>query len=586
MSDNEQARLAALKQLNLLDTSPSESFDRITRMASQLFNLPVAAVSLTDKDRQWFKSRLGVDHVEIPRFKACCGEVADTSEFLVVNDLLASPYYKDSYLAESGIRFYAGAPLITRDGYSLGAMCVLGPEPREITPQERASLTDLASMVMAQIELQHAIGRVDPVSGMPNYYQFLEDMGDLGLDKPNTRLFAVSTELIDLSKSSTLQRVMGPSYLDQLTRVAGEYLQDTIKAGIRIYHTGPCQFAYLLDGTEEEVLAAVLSMRSKLNRLMPGDAAPYLLRPVTGVAAIVLGDTNPADVLRMAHSAAHDARLSELGAGVYSKALDTSYLRRFTLLERFREALSSKAGLFLAYQPRIDLKDNRSVAVEALIRWHDPELGTISPAEFIPLVENTPLVRDLTDWVVRTAIAQAAFWHSQGIRLSVSVNIAAANLEEHDFSDRLQTYVTDSGLPVTAIELEITESSLVSQGRAATEQLNQLMNAGYKIAIDDFGTGYSSLAYLNQIPAQIVKIDQSFVKNMDSHDRSLTLVKSMITMAHDLGYKVVAEGVETWATHYRLQALGCDEGQGYLYSRPVQHDQIEHWLSREPFLPV
>lgn len=585
MSDNEQARLAALKQLNLLDTSPSESFDRITRMAGQLFNLPVAAVSLTDKDRQWFKSRLGVDHVQIPRFKACCGEVADTSEFLVVNDLLASPYYKDSYLAESGIRFYAGAPLITRDGYSLGAMCVLGPEPRQITPQERASLEDLASMVMAQIELQHAMGRVDPVSGLPNYYQFLEDIGDLALDKPNTSLFAVSTELIDLSKSSSLQRVMGPSYLDQLTRVAGEYLRDTLEAGIRVYHTGPCQFAYLVGGTEEEVLASVLSMRSKLNRLMPGDAAPYLLRPVTGVAAILLGETDPSDVLRMAHSAAHDARLSELGAGVYSKALDTRYLRRFALLERFREALSSKTGLYLAYQPRIDFKDNRCVAVEALIRWHDSELGIISPAEFIPLVENTPLVRDLTDWVMRTAISQAAYWHTRGHRLSVSVNIAAANLEEQDFSERLQTYVADSGIPVTAIELEITESSLVSQGRAATEQLNELMNAGYKIAIDDFGTGYSSLAYLNQIPAQIVKIDQSFVKNMDSHDRSLTLVKSMITMAHDLGYKVVAEGVETWATHDRLQSLGCDEGQGYLYSKPVQHDQIEHWLNGEPFLP-
>jgi EAL domain-containing protein (putative c-di-GMP-specific phosphodiesterase class I)/GGDEF domain-containing protein len=535
MSNHEQARLAALKQLNLLDTSPSESFDRITRMAGQLFNLPVAAVSLTDKDRQWFKSRLGVEHFEIPRFKACCGEVADTSKALVVNDLQASPYYKDSHLAQSGIRFYAGAPLITREGYSLGAMCVLGPDPREVTPDELTSLQDLASMVMAQIELQHAMGRVDPVSGLPNYYQFLEDIADMALDSPNTGLFAVSTELIDLSESSSLQRVMGPSYLDQLTRVAGEYLRDAMDVGIRVYHTGPCQFAYLLDGTEEDVLASVLSLRSELKSLMPGDAAPYLLRPVTGVAAIVLGETKPTDVLRMAHSAAHDARLSELGAGIYSKALDTSYLRRFTLLDRFRDALSNKEGLYLVYQPRIDFANSHCVAVEALMRWHDPELGAISPAEFIPLIENTPLVRDLTDWVVRTSIAQAARWHRQGIELSVSVNIAAANLEETDFSERLQSYMVGSGLPVTAIELEITESSLVSQGRAATEQLNQLMLAGYKIAIDDFGTGYSSLAYLNQIPAQVVKIDQSFVQNLDSHKRSLTLVKSMISMAHDLG---------------------------------------------------
>ncbi|MFP4262209.1 MAG: GAF domain-containing protein [Halomonas sp.] len=151
MNSLEQARLFALHQLDLLDTPPSESFDRITRMASQLFGLPIAAVSLTDANRQWFKSRVGVDHWEIPRDTAPCAEVSETGGVLVIPDMLASACYRDSHLPNSGIRFYAGAPLVTREGHTLGAMCVLGDMPREVTEQERAMLSDLAAMVMAQI---------------------------------------------------------------------------------------------------------------------------------------------------------------------------------------------------------------------------------------------------------------------------------------------------------------------------------------------------------------------------------------------------------------------------------------------------
>ena len=175
-SQAEDARLAALHQLGLLDTAPTEAFDRITRMASQLFGLPIAAVSLTDSDRQWFKSRVGVDHCSIPRDRAPCAQVAESSHDLVIPDLLLDPCFRDSVLASAGVRFYAGAPLTTREGFCLGAMCVLGPEPRQTSEAEMASLHDLAAMVMAQIELQHAFGRVDPLSGLPNHNQFIEDL--------------------------------------------------------------------------------------------------------------------------------------------------------------------------------------------------------------------------------------------------------------------------------------------------------------------------------------------------------------------------------------------------------------------------
>lgn len=579
MNDSESARLAVLRQLNLLDTPPSESFDRIARMASQLFDLPIAAVSLTDRDRQWFKSRVGVDHWEIPRFKACCGEVTDTSAVLVVPDLLESDCYHDSALAESGIRFYAGAPLITREGYTLGAMCVLGTEPRTASDQEISSLEDLAAMVMTQIELQHSMGRIDPTTGLPNYNQFVEDMEDLGRDFPGAAYSVLSTELIDLSQSSFLQRVMGPTYLDDLSKAAARKLQQLLGVSPKLYQIGHCQFAHLETGAAETVLNRALDIQGQLLELKLGESSPFMLRPVVGIAPIRLGERTPADASRIAHSAGRDARQAELGASIYSADSDALHQRRFTLLSRFPGALGATDQLRLVYQPRVDMVTGKCLGAEALLRWRDASLGDISPAEFIPLIENTPIARDLTDWVMVNAIRQAAVWQRQGLSLRISFNIAAANLEEHDFTQRLLGYLDQEQLPLDAIELELTEGCLISNGLAAREQLNALMGAGLKIAIDDFGTGYSSLAYLQQIPAHVVKIDRSFITAVELQDRRKTLVRSMVRMAHELGYSVVAEGVETRDSYEFLKSLGCDEVQGYLISRPLETDKVEAWLS-------
>ena len=206
----EEDRLRALRDLSLLDTPPSEAFDRITRMASRLFNLPISAISLTDKDRQWFKSRVGVDELQLPRHKAPCAEVTSTRDVVVLTDILKEEYYRDSDLAKAGMRFYAGAPLITRDGFGLGSMCVVGPEPRSVTEGELTALRDLAAMVMAQIELQHAFGRIDPVSGLPNRNQLIEDLDDLARDHPGEDRIAALIDLADRRQLAEAQRVLGP----------------------------------------------------------------------------------------------------------------------------------------------------------------------------------------------------------------------------------------------------------------------------------------------------------------------------------------------------------------------------------------
>lgn len=577
--NQEDARLNALHELNLLDTAPSESFDRITRMASQLFGLPIAAISLTDRDRQWFKSRVGVDHWQIPREKAPCGQVAECRDLLIIPDFNNDDCYRDSLLARSGVRFYAGAPLITRDGHALGAMCVLGPEPREITVQEAAALKDLAAMVMAQIELQHALGRIDPVSGLPNRNQFIEDMEDLAGDHPGEPWYAILVDLIDVAQHTATLRAIGPAFTDDLVRAATERLRSLIGLETRIYQVGTTHLGYLLPSMgNQEMMAATARVPVELDCVTVSQGTPVALRAAIGVAPFQLGETAPQHVLRRAYSALQDARETDRGVGIYSASLDEAHRRRFQLLADFPQALAATDQLSLVFQPRVNLRAGTCIGAEALLRWCHPILGTISPGEFVPMVEQTALADGMTEWVARTALSQLAAWRAEGMDLALSINISASNLERQDFPARLVDLASQCGVEPQDVELELTESSILRNGETALLRMNELRSAGFGIAIDDFGTGYSSLSYLERIPATVVKIDRSFVHGLGSQERSRTLVSAMISLIHQLGFQVVAEGVETQCALDMLSELGCDEVQGYFIARPLTAALFECWV--------
>ncbi|MGM0525491.1 MAG: sensor domain-containing phosphodiesterase [Pseudomonadota bacterium] len=572
LQDYERKRLATLRQLNLLDTSPSESFDRITRMASKLFDLPIAAVSLTDDDRQWFKSRVGVEHTEIPRFKACCGEVADTSGFLVVPDLLESIQYQNSVLAESGVRFYAGAPLTTRDGYTLGSMCVLGNEPRQLTDDERALLRDMAAMVMDQIELQHAFGRIDPVTGLPNRNQFIEDIEDLKRDQSGLR-YALHVDLFDENQIRSLQRVVGLPSLDKLARKVADYLKQRLRNRERLYYIGGCEYLYLVDGKDEDINDKAQALWQLVSDVVLDESSPLLHTPVIGIAPFELSDAVGADIIRTVHSASQDARHTGEDVVLYSQQLDAEHRRRFTILHDFRQALESDDQLYLHFQPRLSLSTNKCQSVEALIRWQHPTLGAISPAEFVPLVENTSLVREMTDWVLQRCIEQINSWHQQGCSLQIAMNISGSNLDETGFAKRILSALQDADIETRWFELELTESAIVSHSKQAMRQLQELADAGVSIAIDDFGTGYNTLTYLQEVPAHVVKIDRAFVFNLEQGPRNQAIVNAMVSMAQKLGYRVVAEGVENEQSCEYLRGIGCDDIQGFWYSKPSPADQ-------------
>jgi EAL domain-containing protein (putative c-di-GMP-specific phosphodiesterase class I)/GGDEF domain-containing protein len=575
----EATRLDALRRLDLLDTMPSETFDRITRMASQLFDLPISAISLTDSTRQWFKSRVGVDHNSIPRERAPCAEVATTRNMLVINDLQADDFYADSVLGAQGVRFYAGAPLITRDGHGLGSLCVLGTEPRVASPAELAALTDLAAMVMSQIELQHAFGRVEPVSGLPNRLQFFEDIEDLGRESSGTQRLAVLIDLARIDQISNGTRVMGSAYVDDVVQTAARLVRVALGPSRKAYHVAATQFAFLAPaGVDED--AYLLTLSSALHEMQQSSDVKFMMTAAIGVAPFTLGK-NTADVLRQAHSAALDARTNGTTVSLYSAESDIAHQRRFRLLNDLGPALEATDQLRLVFQPRLDLVTQRCVGAEALLRWSHPELGNIAPGEFIPIVEQTTLAGPVTAWVLDRALRQLKAWTAQGIDIPLSVNISAANLEEADFAQQVQLAVMKHGVRPGCLELELTESAVMQNGDHALSQLNILSESGIRLAIDDFGTGYSSLAYLQRLPADVVKIDRAFVADLDKGEKERLLVRAMIKLSHDLGYRVVGEGVETAAIQQWLTEMQCDEAQGYFIARPLEADQFEAWMLAE-----
>lgn len=581
---SEGARLHALKQFKLLDTPPAESFDRITRMASQLFGLPIAAISLTDSDRQWFKSRVGVEHWEIPRDRAPCSEVADTNNCLVIFDLLEHPYFCSSLLARSGIRFYAGAPLTTREGFCLGAMCVLGTEPREVSEKEKASLIDLAAMVMAQVELQHSFGRLDAVTGLPNRNQLLEDLSDQAFEPQRQMRYLALIEVIDALKMADTVRVLGVGVIEDLLRVATQALCANLGSSIQVYQVGAAQFAWIAEASQGENMLTrdLRNLGEQLQSNLSSAPVRILLNPVIGVAPIGNGRNPGEDAIQMAHNAAQEGRSIGQAVSNYSVAADDHHRRRFRLLSDMRIALISGQELSLVYQPRVDLGTGACVGVEALLRWLHPELGVVSPGEFIPLVEQTDLAGPLTAWVVAAAIEQIVNWRALAIHLPVSVNVSVVNLDQPQFATKLIEQVQSARLEASAFEIEITESALIKNRMHVEQQLQELRNAGIRVAIDDFGTGYSSLSYLKHLPADIVKIDQSFVRDLAEDLKGQTLVRHLIEMSRGLGFRVVAEGVENRETYEILRSWQCDEAQGYWMSRPITPATLQAWLENQP----
>jgi EAL domain-containing protein (putative c-di-GMP-specific phosphodiesterase class I) len=372
---------------------------------------------------------------------------------------------------------------------------------------------------------------------------------------------------------------MGSGHLEDLIRQSAASLRKLLGNGRTIYHVAETQFAFFaLPGMDLQSYSKDVAqiLREHCNRT----TTSFLTTISIGIAPFVLRHVDYGDVLRMAHNASQDAFESDEHVCVYSLEQDAAHLRRFTLLNKFSQALENPGRLRLVYQPRIDIASGACIGAEALLRWTDPDLGAVSPGEFMPLVELSSMARPITSWVLDTAICQLRQWQQEGTSLQVSVNISASNLLEPDFCERLIAMLQKYGVEPSRLELELTESAFMSHPGKAQAMLESIAKTGVRLAIDDFGTGYSSLSYLQSLPAHVVKIDQSFIRELVDDERRKMLVGAMVALSHDLGYRVVAEGVETEQAFAFLGSIGCNEAQGYFFAKPMSSKELADWLGK------
>ena len=597
----EASRLEALNATGLLDTPRSEAFDRITRLATRLLGAPIALLSLIDSHRQWFKSSIGVTAAEYPRCHSLCARMIVGRGPMVVPDTSLDARFAANPLVTGppGVRFYAGAPLIVGHGHAIGALCVFDTAPRRISDGELASLLDLAAMAVSEIELHCAVGRRDVVSGLANRPEFLHDLALAG--KGGDGLLGVVVDLADAVRLTDLLATLGPDRKDELVRTGAAAIAAALPAGIRLYHVGTMRFACIMP--EAGHSAALTRLAESLQEPVFCGAVPVFMDAAIGAVPFRPVLQTPADLLRMAVAAAQRSRENGVGGSwsLHDCAADRANRRAFQLLTDFRPALSmtgpvasepegigrgkaeedaSPDGpqLRLHYQPRMDLRSGLCRGVEALLRWRHPTLGGVAPSEFIPLVEKTALPRAMTAWVLDAALRDAAAWRRAGLDLDVSVNVCALNMDEPDFAARVAAALARHGLPARMLELELTERALL-QGPRLRRTARDVTALGVSLSIDDFGTGYSNLAYLRKIPASVLKLDRSFIAALPQAARDRTIVRSLIGMAHDLDYRVVAEGVETRETLALLQEWQCDEAQGFLFSPALPAADLPGWVA-------
>jgi diguanylate cyclase (GGDEF)-like protein len=393
---------------------------------------------------------------------------------------------------------------------------------------------------------------------------------------------------LDLDRYQTVKYSLGHWVADQLVAATVRRLKNSLDDDVELARVGSDEFAILLPTIQEPNDA--IQVADLIHQVMQ---APFQFsdRPMVfsstsiGIVFSQIGYQTPEQFLTAAATAMNHAKLQGQGkTALFDLQMQYSAIESLHLEAELKKAIQSEQ-LHLNYQPIICLKTGKLAGFEALVRWRHPKLGIISPGKFIPMAEETGWILPLGELVLKKACHQLSMWQDQfpdAGSITLSVNLSGIQLANPDLVLTIEKILSQYGLNGSSLKLEITESVLMENAGIATAILDNLKAHNIKVSIDDFGTGYSSLSYLHCLPIDTLKIDQSFVSNMESQPKNATLVKSIVALAHSLELDLVAEGVETPKQMTILRSLGCEYGQGYLFSRPLEAEAAEHLLENMP----
>jgi diguanylate cyclase (GGDEF)-like protein len=486
---------------------------------------------------------------------------------------------------------YSGVGLPLREGtHTFGVLAIFSRKPGAFTESELVLLDELADDLTygilarrAEQERHHVEARaqrlatIDETTGLPNRIEL-----NAHLDK-FIRYAAGGSERVavlsaNIDRLTEVQDAIGIAGVDNVLRQFAKRLSDHM-AGIHfVARNSADSIAIVAPHAVEEpaAIARVIQMLAETPIEYAG--IPIDMQTTVGVALYPEHGDNPDALLRHADIAVRRARSAGVAYAVYAGSDASENPQNLALLSDLRKALRADQ-LVLFYQPKISTVSPRVIGAEALVRWRHPERGLVPPGVFIPLAERTGLIKPLTHWVLGAALRQLAKWQRDGGGTRVAVNVSQNNLRDPDFFEQFIALPEKNGARLDGLDIEITESALMEDPEHSRALLQRIADLGVRIYIDDFGTGYSSLAYLATLPIHALKIDRSFVIQL-AEPRFRTIVESTVSMAHALGMKVVAEGVETAELVGILAALGCDEIQGYVYSKPLPAEDFDPWCTR------
>jgi diguanylate cyclase (GGDEF)-like protein/PAS domain S-box-containing protein len=707
MPSNEAERLKALAEYHLMDTPPEEDFDRLTGLASRLFNVPIVTISLLDYDRLFSKANVGFDFREISREVSFSTYVIMHDDILVVPDTTQDPRFSSNpmVLGPPFARFYAGIPLVTPFGEKIGALSLIDTKPRsDFAIEDRKNLTDIAALVMDRMEIRrldhvrtinqarfesiadtfsdaiicsnsearitfwnHAAERLlgyssDEAMGQRSefivaesdrkiYNALLErlrqgqrmdmpyrSIGLLALRKdgsefpaefsfsswkegrttsvniivrdvterrineehlfrlaatdaltnlPNRavwrecleRTMAAETPatilLLDLDGFKEVNETLGHSAGDAILQEVALRLRSLCKTATMVARLGGNEFVVLLAGNDERQARAVAA------QLIAAISMPYELSGQRCDIGVSIGGalgpqhgSRPDDLLAAADMALYRAKST--GKGHFE--LFEPRLREVAVLRRvFEQELrfAFENGEFeMFYQPQVSLSNRQVVGAEALMRWNHPQQGLLSPASFIDVLSQKPSAAAVGEWVLRTACQQAEKWQSRIPGFRMGVNLFEAQFRSGRLVTLVREVLTQTRLLPENLELEIVENVLLHNDSCTLCMLQDLRGIGVGLAFDDYGTGFASLSLLKRYPVTRLKIDRSFVRDVNTDPTDAAVVKAILYLGRSFGMDVIAEGVETEAQLDFLKRVGCTQAQGYLFGKPMTAAQF------------
>lgn len=577
-----------------------ELFDEACRIAVDHGKFTFAWIGLLDADTQTVTpvAKAGSDDGYLARINLTAKEDAPDScpltaralthaEPVICNDTATDDRLK-TWRAEAlrrGYRSIALFPLIL-NGRSIGVFVLYAPEAGIFDEEEVRLLVEMAgdiSFALDHLEKENKLNYLayfDPITGLSNRALFL-DRVDQWIRAARHDRGAFSVMMFDLERFSVINDTLGRQTGDELLRQVAQRLKETLdEADILAHIAGNCFGIAAGYGVEGKDIAHVLERILSVIRNSPFlvDGKELRLAARAGVSSFPGDGDDVESLYRNAEAALKKAKLSKDEYQFYTPELNARVAERLTLENKLRIALEQEQ-LVLHYQPKIDLRSGRINGLEALLRWNDPDAGLVPPLRFIPLLEETGMIFEAGRWALAKAMSDSRAWQAKGLAVPrIAVNVSPIQLRQKDFVGAVERVLSGAGNTASQLELEITESVIMQDIEANIQKLRAIREMGVEVAIDDFGTGYSSLSYIAKLPVNALKIDRSFIVSMTSNPDDLSIVSTIISLAHSLDLRVVAEGVENQEQANLLRLLKCDEMQGYLFSPAVAAEQIEQLL--------